>query len=295
MPEALSENVHIADILARVAGLLELKKESRYRIRSYRRAAEAIRDAGESMAELLLAGGAEGLRELRGVGPKLAQAIEEIVETGRLRLLERLEDGVAAEAPFTRVPGLGEEEAARIHDVLGIETLEDLELVAHDGRLLRVEGFGPQRVRQIRDALGQMLSRSAQRVARRKRERQEGGGGGDVPPVPLLLEIDAEYRAKTAAGELKLIAPRRFNPEGKRWLPIMKVRRVGWAFTALFSNTARAHELGTTQDWVVLYYKRTAGEDQCTVVTAGRRPLRGKRVVRGREDECLEHYEASEG
>ena len=53
MPEALSENEHIADILERVAGLLELKKESRYRIRSYRRAAEAIRDAERPVAEAL--------------------------------------------------------------------------------------------------------------------------------------------------------------------------------------------------------------------------------------------------
>ena len=45
-------------------------------------------------------------------------------------------------------------------------------------------------------------------------------------------------------GTLTTIAPRRFNPEGKSWLPVMHTRRGAWHFTALFSNTARAHELG---------------------------------------------------
>ncbi len=55
---------------------------------------------------------------------------------------------------------------------------------------------------------------------------------------------------------------------------------------ALFSNTARAHELGRTGDWVVLFYERNGDSGQCTVVTETRGPLAGRRVVRGRESEC---------
>jgi hypothetical protein len=61
--------------------------------------------------------------------------------------------------------------------------------------------------------------------------------------------------------------------------------------TALFSNTALAHELGRTHDWVVIYFGRDGGpEHQRTVVTETRGPLEGRRVVRGREGECREHY-----
>jgi len=53
----------------------------------------------------------------------------------------------------------------------------------------------------------------------------------------------------------------------------------------LFSNTALAHELGKTHDWVVLYYDSGEGQRQCTVVTAKQGPLAGSLVVRGRDAE----------
>ena len=110
------------------------------------------------------------------------------------------------------------------------------------------------------------------------------------PPVDLILQLDAEYRKKAEAGQLKKIAPKKFNPEGKAWLPIMSAQREGWSFTLLFSNTARAHELGKTNDWVVVYYEKGSGERRCTVVTEYEGPLTAKRVIRGRERECIEFY-----
>jgi hypothetical protein len=56
----------------------------------------------------------------------------------------------------------------------------------------------------------------------------------DVPGVGILLAIDAEYREKARAGSLPLIAPRRLNPEGKAWLPVLHKRYAPWHFTALF-------------------------------------------------------------
>jgi len=110
------------------------------------------------------------------------------------------------------------------------------------------------------------------------------------PPVDVMLGVDEEYRTKAKAGKLKMIAPKRFNPEGRAWLPIYSVEQGGWKFTVMFSNTARAHELGKTDDWVVVYYERGSGENQCTVVTEQKGVLKGKRVVRGREKECQEFY-----
>jgi putative hydrolase len=66
-------------------------------------------------------------------------------------------------------------------------------------------------------------------------------------------------------------------------------------FTALFSNTAFAHEFGKERDWVVLYFHSdSGGEAQRTIVTEARGPLTGQRVVRGRERECLRCYEGAE-
>jgi DNA polymerase (family 10) len=113
-----------------------------------------------------------------------------------------------------------------------------------------------------------------------------------LPGVGLLLAIDAEYRKKAAGDKLKKIAPKKFNPEGKAWLPIMNTEREGWKFTVLFSNTQRAHELDKTNDWVVIYYDDGRGERKCTVVTEFKRSLNGKRVIRGREQECAEYFKA---
>ena len=93
------------------------------------------------------------------------------------------------------------------------------------------------------------------------------------------------------AEKLPKIRPKRFNPEGDAWLPILHTQHKNWHFTVLFSNTARAHELGRTHDWVVIYfYDNHHQEGQHTVVTETRGTLTGRRVVRGRERESLEYY-----
>jgi hypothetical protein len=87
------------------------------------------------------------------------------------------------------------------------------------------------------------------------------------------------------------IAPRRFNPKGEAWLPVMKVERDGWEMRVLFSDTRRAHRLGRTRDWGVIYYDRNGEHGQATVVTARSGSLEGERAVRGREAECRVYYD----
>ena len=113
----------------------------------------------------------------------------------------------------------------------------------------------------------------------------------EAPGVDLLLEVDRQYRDQARAGSLPLIAPRRLNPDGKAWLPVLHTRNGPWHFTALFSNTIRAHEMHRVYDWVVIFYSQPdEGEGQATVVTERRGVLTGKRVVRGREPECARYY-----
>lgn len=298
MPRDRVRNEDIASIFEQVADLLEVQGENPFRIRSYRNAAAAISESDRQMADILEVEGIEGLERIDGIGEALARSIEEIVETGRLGLLERLRGEVSPESVLARVPGVGRELARRIHENLGIETLEQLEIAAHDGSVEEVPGIGRKRVSGIRSALAGMLGRSAIRRTRRRQQlalEPRGLAGQQArPAVATILALDEEYRAKAEAGELRTISPRRFNPRGEAWLPVMRAERDGWHFTVLFSNTARAHELGKTRDWVVMYY-HNAEDDQCTVVTATRGPLEGKRVIRGRERECREYYEKDEG
>ena len=279
-------NHDIATILEQVADLLEIQEAGYYRIRAYREAAQMIRSLERSIVEILQTEGRRGLEALPHIGRRLALSLDELIHTGELRLLNQLLEDVSPEDRFATIPGIGEVLAHRIHEELGIETLEELEQAAHVGRLDALKGFGRGRIRLIRDALEAMLNRSSRQRARLIRWRDAhvlDNPDESAPSVALILDIDAQYRRLARAGKLRTIAPRRFNPDGKRWLPVMRLKRDGWWFSALYSNTARAHELGKTHDWVVIYYERARHQGQCTVVTETRGALRGQRVVRGRE------------
>jgi hypothetical protein len=122
------------------------------------------------------------------------------------------------------------------------------------------------------------------------RARHRGGAAEALPSVSELLDVDHEYRQRATAGELPMIAPARFNPAGERWLPALHTTRGARHYTALFSNTAIAHQMRRTRDWVVIYFDGRDSERHCTVVTAFKGPLAGLRIVRGRESECIAHY-----
>jgi DNA polymerase (family 10) len=283
-------NREIADKLDHVADLLELEEENAFRVRSYRTAAQTLRDLDQPVADLVRQDGDQALQALPGIGQKLAGSIREITTTGHLGLEEKLESEIWPGKLFAEVPGIGDELARRIHEQLGISTLEELEVAAHEGRLEQVEGIGPDRAQGVRVALSGMLSQSSRRKLREAFRETAGREEQERPPVSLLLELDEEYRAKAQQDQLRKIAPKRFNPEGEAWLPILRARRRGWSFTVLFSNTALAHRSGKTHDWVVIYYERDGEQRQSTVVTAERGALAGKRIVRGRERECREYY-----
>ncbi|HEX6836854.1 MAG TPA: helix-hairpin-helix domain-containing protein [Polyangia bacterium] len=276
-------NREISERLREVAELLSAQGASPFRVGAYRRAADTIAGLDKDVREVVLASGAGGLVALPGIDRALAGAILELTRTGRLGLLDRLRGTLDAERLFCTLPGVGPTLAREIHEALHVDTLEALETAAWDGRLAAVPGIGARRVQALRLALAGVLGRA------------RGLSGPDAPstaaapepPVALLLDVDAEYRRRAAAGELRRIAPRRFNPEGRAWLPILHTERDRWHFTALFSNTARAHQLGRTDDWVIVTFADDGHHDrQRTHVTENHGPERGRRVVRGREAEC---------
>jgi DNA polymerase (family X) len=279
-------NATVARRLEEVAALLEEQGANPFRIEAYRRAAEVIRRERRSASEILAREGVEGLRKLPRIGEGLSRSIRDLVKTGRLPMLERLRGAADPVALLSSVTGVGRVTADRLHHDLGINTLEELEAAAHDGRLAVVLGLGPKRVAGIMDSLEARLGR-LRRGARIPVEPQE------EPPVSEVLEVDREYRERAARDDLPRIAPRRMNPARDAWLPVLHTERGARHYTALFSNTPRAHELGKTRDWVVLYYDADGSERQCTVITSERGPLKGKRIVRGREEECARHYAAA--
>jgi putative hydrolase len=279
MPEI--QNATIASRLDEVALLLEEQGANPFRVQAYHRAANTLRNLEKPVGEVLQQEGIEGLEALPGIGVSIARAIRDLIVLGRFPMLDRLRGEHDPLTLLRSVPGIGEKLAHRLHDDLGIDSLEDLEMAAHDGRLRNLAGIGDKRLAGIRDSLATRLGR-----VREPREQAPE----DVPPVSELLDVDAEYRARVEGGELRKIAPHRFNPTHEAWLPILHTHRGKREYTALFSNTARAHKLGRTRDWVVLYHDGGRGERTNTVITARYGSLEGKRIVRGRESECERYY-----
>lgn len=276
-------NSILAAQFERIAELLETQDANPFRVRAYRQAAATLHAVDQPVASILETDGRAGLIALPAIGAGLAGAIADVVQTGRNSLLEELEGAAQPEQMLATVPGIGPSLAQRIHAKLGITTLAELERAASDGRLEELHGFGRRRVQGVREAL-------AGRFRRQSSTPASAAPGEGSPPVADLLDVDREYRERATAETLRRIAPQRFNPSGEAWLPVLHTRRGDSEYTALYSNTARAHELGTTQDWVVIYRDDSDGSGQWTVVTASTGQLRDKRVVRGREKETGQHY-----
>ena len=276
-------NRRVADRLREASALLHAQGASPYRANAYRHAAESIVRLPRDVLDIYAAEGVKGLDAIPHVGLGIAAAVAEMLTSGRWAQLDRLRGSIDPATLFRSVPGMGPELAKRIHEQLHIDSLEALEAAANDGRLDGVAGIGERRIAAWRAYLAEALGRGGARPAEHEVQNE--------PPVAAFLDVDREYREKAARGELKTIAPRRFNPEGQAWLPVLHARRGRWHFTALYSNTALAHQLGRTRDWVVIYfYDGDHVERQHTIVTEPRGELAGRRVVRGREDECLDYY-----
>jgi len=168
-------NDEVAQVLEQIALLLHIEGESVFRIRSYERAAEAIRGLGDELSAIRAG---EGLESIPGIGEAIALKIEELLDTGGLEYLNALlahyPDGFLE---LLKVPGLGPKHAALFYHELGIGSVEQLEEAAVRGQLRELKGMGEKSERKLlaaietywqgreRALLGEMLPQAEQMVA----------------------------------------------------------------------------------------------------------------------------------
>jgi DNA polymerase (family 10) len=133
-------NRELADTFTLIADLSEIKGEIIYKTLAYRKAAESLaaldRDAKECWKE-------GTLREIPGVGEAIAEKIEELLKTGKLKFLTKLKKEVPPSlAEWLKVPGLGPKKVGLIWKTLKIKTLPQLEKAARAGKLRDLPGMG---------------------------------------------------------------------------------------------------------------------------------------------------------
>jgi DNA polymerase (family 10) len=148
------DNETIARRFQRLANLMEIRGDDRYRIRSYRNAAESIETWPTQMKRIAQEEGVKGLQTIPGVGRAISSKIVELLEKGTFEAWEKL----VAETPETvldllLVGGIGLKTAATLHQQFKIASLDDLKKFAAGGGLEMVEGIGEKSAERIRESL----------------------------------------------------------------------------------------------------------------------------------------------
>ncbi len=134
-------NQQVANILYKIADLMEIKGENPFRVRAYRNAARTIESLGRDLSEMLEQG--EDLTGLPGIGKDLSRKIREIMETGTLSRLKELESEVPGGlVGLLKVEGLGPKRIKALYDKLGITGIDELKKAASEGKIRSLPGFG---------------------------------------------------------------------------------------------------------------------------------------------------------
>src|ERR671917_824000 len=162
----------VAQVLEQIAAFLELKSENPFRIRAFRTAARAITGFPGDLRESVEDG---SLASAKGVGPATLQIVSELVRTGKASMLEDLRKQIPPGlVEMLEISGLGVAKIRQIHEVLGIESLAELEAAAHDGRLARLPRFGPRTSETILKSIAFLRRASAYRLSHHAADEAEG-------------------------------------------------------------------------------------------------------------------------
>lgn len=187
------DKADVARVLGQIAALLELKGENPFRVRAYQAAARAI---AAFPGDLRAAQASGALSETTGVGPATLEIVEELLATGRSRMLDALHDQVPPGlTDMLRISGLGVAKIRQIHQSLHVDTLAELEEAARDGRLARLPRFGRKTAEKILKGIAFLRQRGGQRLAHH--------AGAEAADVAGALARLAGVREVIVAGSLR--------------------------------------------------------------------------------------------
>ncbi len=184
----------IADALAEIATLLELKAENPFKIRAYQTGARALEAIEEDELSRLVDAGE--LRTVKGIGDALAAKITDLRHTGKLPFLDDLRSSVPAGlVEMLQIPGLGPKKILALHGKLGISDVAALAQACAEGRVAGLTGFGEKTQEKI-------LAGIRNREAYAKRHLWWDAAGVAAPIVTGLRALPQVRRCE-AAGSLR--------------------------------------------------------------------------------------------
>jgi DNA polymerase (family 10) len=187
------DNRAVAQVLAEIGDLLEIKGENAFKIRAYRSGADTIAAWGDSVAQMSEA----QLRELPGIGKDLAKKILELTATGVIAYhQELLQEFPPTILDLLHLQGVGPKTVALLYGTLNIRSLTELGVAAREGRLRSIKGMGAKKEALILKAI-------------EERARDEG----------------RHLLADTASTAAELVAYLRRGAPGVEFIPVGSLRR----------------------------------------------------------------------
>jgi DNA polymerase (family 10) len=201
------DNRSIAQLLADTADLLEISAGDPFRIRSYRRAAEAVESSTIQLSTI--ANDPKKLQEIPGIGKGMAANIQEIERAGTLPLREEL---LVKYRPtmleLLRLPGMGPKTVALLWDALQVASVEELEKAIAEGRLEGLPRFGEKLIDKLRKGIGDFKQNSsrfllddAETAAEKLIAYLKGFSG-----IETILPAGSLRRGRETVGDLDILA-----------------------------------------------------------------------------------------
>jgi DNA polymerase (family X) len=155
-------NREIAEMFASIGDIMDILGENRFKVLAYRRAAENIMSLGQDLRSFWRAG---TLQEIAGIGPAIAEKIDELLTTGHLEFYERLQDQVpVGVVSLLQIPDVGPKTAKLLWEQLGVQSVADVEAAARAGRLRELRGLGARSEAKILAGI-EILNRRSDRIS----------------------------------------------------------------------------------------------------------------------------------
>lgn len=192
-------NAELSQIFREIALYLEMKEEP-FKPRAYEKVAYALEALGEPVAEIYKRGGVKALRTIPGVGQAIAEKIEEIIKTGKLRYYEELKREVPVDVRgLTAIEGVGPKSVKLLYEKLGIKKVADLEEAARAGKIRKLSHFG---------------EKMEQKIVKGIEFLKQGSGRFPLGAVlPLIKEIEACLRGLPEVEEVVVAGSTRRRKE----------------------------------------------------------------------------------
>ena len=202
-----------AHVLAQIAAHLELRGESRFKIRAYE---EAARSLGKLETDDLGALDRTGeLAATRGLGPATLSIVRDLVATGESRYLDQLRaDTPPGLLDLLRVPGLATAKIHLLREALDVDSVDSLEGALRDGRVATLKGFGPKTAAKLLRGI-EFFRSAGSRVLHHRGAAQAGALLSMVrahPDVTAAEVAGSVRRHGETVGDTDVVAACRVDP-----------------------------------------------------------------------------------